>query len=56
MTYVDGIETKYPGFTLDRNSLVVSRSPPNMDLDFEHLKEILLYPQKLSYDHDQLFR
>ena len=56
MTYVDGIETKYPGFTLDRNNLVISRSPSNMDLDFEHLKEILLYPQKLSYDHDQLFR
>lgn len=34
MTYVVGIETKYPGFTLDRNNLVVSRSP-KMDIDFE---------------------
>jgi hypothetical protein len=55
MTYVEGIETKYPGFTLDRNSLVVSRSPSSMDIEFKKLKEILLSPQKLSNDHDKLF-
>ena len=41
MTYVEGIETKYPGFTLDRNNLVISKSP-TADIEFQKLREILL--------------
>ena len=37
MTYVEGIETKYPGFTIDRNNLVISKSP-NTDIEFERLR------------------
>ena len=37
MTYCEGIKTKYPGFALDRNNLIVSNFPEN-DLDFDEMK------------------